>query len=234
MSFAAGAPGEEYGIGFDSEQLRFDLGIHIPTSWDIIQAIPIFTFEPVVPAYVYEPPPIPVVDSDPTAATSVSGVLDEPVDGGEETTAVEIGWVPFPGIPAEDQEEIDASWEETIRIPVGGVLDEPRETREAAPEDEMAVDWGGVVDAAIDVWQGQVPGGGSPSYAPYVPSQPGTAPMPETVTVNTKTGKVTTCKRRRRRRLLTESDFNDLMRISTLPNKEPVRIALAKAVGRRA
>lgn len=40
------------------------------------------------------------------------------------------------------------------------------------------------------------------------------------------------CKRRRRRRLLTESDFNDLMRISTLPNKEGVRIALAKAIGR--
>jgi len=39
--------------------------------------------------------------------------------------------------------------------------------------------------------------------------------------------------RRRRRRLLTESDFNDLMRIGTLPNKETVKIALAKSIGRR-
>ncbi len=52
------------------------------------------------------------------------------------------------------------------------------------------------------------------------------------VEIDPKTGKVK-CKRRRRRRMLTESDFNDLMRISTLPNKENVRIALAKAIGRR-
>ncbi len=40
-------------------------------------------------------------------------------------------------------------------------------------------------------------------------------------------------RRRRRRRLLTESDFNDLMRIATLPNKQNVSVALAKAIGRR-
>ncbi len=40
-------------------------------------------------------------------------------------------------------------------------------------------------------------------------------------------------RRRRRRRLLTESDFNDLMRIATLPNKQNVTVALAKAIGRR-
>lgn len=38
--------------------------------------------------------------------------------------------------------------------------------------------------------------------------------------------------RRRRRRLLTNSDFNDLMRIATLPNKDTVKIALSKAIGR--
>ncbi len=41
------------------------------------------------------------------------------------------------------------------------------------------------------------------------------------------------CYRRRRRRLLTEGDFNDLMRIATLPNKQNVSVALAKAIGRR-
>lgn len=57
--------------------------------------------------------------------------------------------------------------------------------------------------------------------------------QPRTVTVDTVTGKVTVCRRRRRRRLLTETDFNDLMRIATLPNKDTVKIALAKAIGRR-
>lgn len=46
-------------------------------------------------------------------------------------------------------------------------------------------------------------------------------------------GQPVRCKRRRRRRLLTDGDFNDLMRIATLPNKDIVKIALAKAIGRR-
>ncbi len=51
--------------------------------------------------------------------------------------------------------------------------------------------------------------------------------------IDPKTGQLKpVCKRRRRRRLLTDGDFNDLMRISTLPNKDIVKIALAKAVGR--
>ena len=96
----------------------------------------------------------------------------------------------------------------------------------------MAVDWGRVLSGAIDIAQGQAIGGGLP--APMRFQGPAAqVPAPRTVTVDTVTGEVKECKRRRRRRLLTESDFNDLMRISTLPNKENVRIALAKAVGRR-
>lgn len=52
------------------------------------------------------------------------------------------------------------------------------------------------------------------------------------VTVDTRTGKITKCRRRRRRKLLTESDFNVLLRVATLPNKENVRIVLGKAIGR--
>lgn len=52
------------------------------------------------------------------------------------------------------------------------------------------------------------------------------------VKIDPRTGKLVKCRRRRRRRLLTDGDFNDLMRISTLPNKDIVKIALAKAVGR--
>ena len=86
----------------------------------------------------------------------------------------------------------------------------------------------------IDIFDDDaIPGTVQPhTFAPGVPASAG-GTMPQTVTVNTRTGAVTPgCKRRRRRRLLTESDFNDLMRISTLPNKENVRISLAKAIGR--
>jgi len=61
---------------------------------------------------------------------------------------------------------------------------------------------------------------------------PGGTYGPAKVTVDTRTGKVTVCKRRRRRKLLTESDFNVLLRVATLPNKENVRIVLGKAIGR--
>ena len=97
------------------------------------------------------------------------------------------------------------------------------------------------VNPIIDVAQGQAPGGTA-----LMP--PVTVPQPTLTTVgggtppagsgtsnlrwNPRTGRWE-CKRRRRRRLLTESDFNDLMRIATLPNKQNVTVALAKAVGRR-
>lgn len=98
----------------------------------------------------------------------------------------------------------------------------------------MAVDWGefitGVSQQAISQALG-VNAFATPGSLPTSGAAPGGAPT--LVTVNTQTGKVTPCRRRRRRRLLTESDYNDLMRISTLPNKENVKIALAKSIGRR-
>ncbi len=97
----------------------------------------------------------------------------------------------------------------------------------------MAVDWGDFLSTTA---QGAISGWLNPvQQQTFLPAGMGVAPPPisPTVTVNTATGKVTACKRRRRRRLLTESDFNDLMRISTLPNKQNVAVALAKAVGRR-
>lgn len=65
-----------------------------------------------------------------------------------------------------------------------------------------------------------------------VPAAPPVAAAPPAVRIDPRTGQLVRCKRRRRRRLLTDGDFNDLMRISTLPNKDIVKIALAKAVGR--
>jgi len=83
----------------------------------------------------------------------------------------------------------------------------------------QALDPFGVNQGAIDALGFAAPTGGAKA-----------AP---TMVVNPVTGQVTrkAC-RRRRRRLLTDGDFNDLMRISTLPNKDIVKIALAKAVGR--
>jgi len=49
--------------------------------------------------------------------------------------------------------------------------------------------------------------------------------------VDPRTGK--RCYKKRRPKLLSDGDFNSLMRIATLPNNQNVRIALAKAIGRR-
>ncbi len=99
-------------------------------------------------------------------------------------------------------------------------------------ENDMAVDWGELVSGTIDVLQGQSYGGGQPvGYTGAgVPPLQTTGPLPSGTYINSQ-GKL--CKHRRRRRaLLTEGDFNDLMRIATLPNNANVRTALAKAVGR--
>ncbi len=101
-------------------------------------------------------------------------------------------------------------------------------------EDEQVATWTDIIGGAIDIWQGQSQPF-MPSYTPnfsYGSGGPGrpAASAPTTVTVNTQTGKVTACRRRRRRKLLTNGDYNDLLRIATLPNNQNVRIGLAKAV----
>lgn len=93
-------------------------------------------------------------------------------------------------------------------------------------DDNMAVDWGDVFGGAITAI-GQDLVGGVPTQKTY--------PVPPTTVGPARPGydMEGKCKRRRRRRLLTEGDFNDLMRIATLPNKQNVTVALAKAIGRR-
>ena len=95
----------------------------------------------------------------------------------------------------------------------------------------MAVDWGNVLSGAIDIAQGQRPGGGM-SFAPgglptYSP------PPPAKVTVDTRTGQVTPCRRRRRRRLLTPTDLSDLAALAAVVGKgDALKMAVAKAVRR--
>lgn len=144
----------------------------------------------------------------------------------------------IPGSIYEQNPQPETDWDEVYRQyqilneDPSGQIDEYEDT-------EMAIDWGGLANIGIDFLQGQTGGTGiNPNPAPYLGGgyEPGvirTPTLPTKVTVDTKTGKVTTCKRRRRRRLLTEGDFNDLMRISTLPGNQNVRIALAKSIGRR-
>ncbi len=100
-----------------------------------------------------------------------------------------------------------------------------------------AWDWGTLINTGIDILQGQQIGGGQVLYNDPYSGQfgnGGTGYIPPTELGGDNGIPVRFKKcRRRRRRLLTEGDFNDLMRIATLPNKQNVAVALAKAVGRR-
>lgn len=113
------------------------------------------------------------------------------------------------------------------------VLAEPE--IEQAENEEMATDWGAILSGAVDIFQGQTVGGGGGNF---VPSGPGGfantgGSMPSTVTVNTQTGKVTPCRRRRRRRLLTPTDLSDLAALATIVGKgDALKLATVKAVRR--
>lgn len=109
-------------------------------------------------------------------------------------------------------------------------------------------DWGDYIGAAIDIWQGQNPipstgFGGGGATVPFGGPAPvaGAAATVAAACVTQPGGKYYNAAlnkwcykspRRRRKRLLTNGDFNDLMRIATLPNNAMTKIALAKAVGR--
>lgn len=96
----------------------------------------------------------------------------------------------------------------------------------------MAIDWGNVLSGAIDIAQGQRPGGGS-TYSPLPFAGPGTTQVPAQVTVDTRTGEVKPCRRRRRRRLLTPTDLSDLAALAAVVGKgDALKLAVAKAVRR--
>ncbi len=101
-----------------------------------------------------------------------------------------------------------------------------------------AIDWGKVAGTIIGGYLDPFGAGqATTNYLGFaapvgVPPSAAAAAPPAATRVDPRTGRLVKCRRRRRRRLLTDGDFNDLMRISTLPNKDIVKIALAKAVGR--
>ena len=159
------------------------------------------------------PTQIPVFIPEPARPIPPPPVREEPVDDRDFGEAIET--IPIPYLPPPRPATVPQRPAPVITAgqPEG--------------DEDMAIDWGDIFTTSIpQIIEGFV-GGGTPTttYTP-VPS------IPATYSNLTATG-APRCKRRRRRRLLTESDFNDLMRIATLPNKQNVAVALAKAVGRR-
>lgn len=101
----------------------------------------------------------------------------------------------------------------------------------------MAVDWGTILSGAVDIWQGQTPGNAPTIYNPGMsfagPQGGSVAPGPAKVVVDTRTGAVTKCNRRRRRRLLTSTDINDLAALKAIVGGgQAMNLAVAKAVRR--
>ncbi len=149
------------------------------------------------------------------------GVLDLPPAGIEEVPTEEPEFAEgiYSELPPFDWEDFDQ--------PDRPVLDYDSEG------EEMAIDWGNVLSGTVDILQGQQVGGGVPpaGYA-TVPALP-SAPLPAQVTVDTRTGKVTHCRRRRRRRLLTPTDLSDLAALAAVVGKgDALKLAVAKAVRR--
>lgn len=103
-------------------------------------------------------------------------------------------------------------------------------SRDTEGDPQVAIDWGDVFGGVLsDIGQGLA----GPSV-PIMPAQyTGPTPGPSTVTVDTRTGKVTPCRRRRRRRLLTSSDLNDLAALKTIVGGgQALNGAVIKAVRR--
>ncbi len=101
----------------------------------------------------------------------------------------------------------------------------------------MAVDWGGLANLGIDFLQGQTGAQGQQlapltQYPGYYGGPSGVTP-PAKVTVDTRTGAVHACRRRRRRRLLTPTDLSDLAALAAVVGKgDALKLAVAKAVRR--
>ena len=166
-------------------------------------------------------------------------------------------WDP-PIVEAAEYEVIPPTLEPQARVfepPIEAI--EPVEVSEDQPnvvtnipippsDEDMAIDWGDAIGGAIAGGLGffdNVGNTGAVGTAPVAAPPPAAGPpaysgscpprKTRTLTIDCATGREVKRTRRRRRRLLTEGDFNDLMRIATLPNKQNVTVALAKAVGRR-
>lgn len=99
----------------------------------------------------------------------------------------------------------------------------------------MAIDWGDIIYGAGTGILGGLTGQGPSGFAGPSVIPPATTPqMPAQVTVDTRTGQIKPCRRRRRRRLLTPTDLSDLAALQALVGKgsSSLNMAVAKAVRR--
>ncbi len=124
----------------------------------------------------------------------------------------------------------------------GGIWGQPAEQHDldVTPEDQEMADWGWIGDI-IDVFQGQQIGGGQATIQPYFNAAPAymasptgipsgsAARPPSAAPVLDRYGRP--CRRRRRRRLLTNSDLKDLAALKTITgNNDALKMAVIKAV----
>ncbi len=202
-------------------------------------------------------PPVPVdwsIESSPVAPPiGVHTVLPFPVGGGQPKSPTPAPRPPPPP-PAEVQEEFwpveieehpEGDWPAGSIFAPGQVWGPTGTEHQPNPldeEEEMAIDWGGAVSGFIDALQGQAPGGALPSGLPSYfagastgvgPTQipGGSAAMPPSGAFRVNQyGQVVRC-RRRRRRLLTNSDLKDLAALKTITgNNDALKMAVIKAV----
>ena len=99
--------------------------------------------------------------------------------------------------------------------------------RQAQESGDVAIDWGDVLGGALqDIASGLV----GPSPAPFVGP---VAPPPAQVIVDTRTGQVKPCRRRRRRRLLTDRDLADLASLKAIVGGgQAMNFAVTRAIRR--
>ncbi len=204
-------------------------------------------------------PPVPVdwsIEASPVAAPPVVySVLPFPVGGGEPQVSPATAQsdprskydeppIQHMELPQDDVVEYpEGDWPAGSIFAPGEVWGpEPAEPNPLDEEEEMAIDWGGAIGGFIDALQGQAPGGGLPSGLPsyfagptsgtgptQIPSGGAALPPSAAFRVN-QYGQVVRC-RRRRRRLLTNSDLKDLAALKTITgNNDALKMAVIKAV----
>ncbi len=234
-----------------------------PTTWRNPFPGPLLDFPAIPVGWGGPPLRLPTVESDPETEQvpevrdELPGTLPVPVlVEAPWSPPVQTGeYLPAERVIIEEEPEeapvFEEWWPEAWREGTGIDYDEilveyPTETdvvlsmpAETVPEEEseVAIDWGDIVGGVLgDIATGimQPAGGPLPFYTgPTSPGMGGGIAPPTTVTVDTRTGKVTRCKRRRRRRLLTPTDLSDLAALAAVVGKgDALKLAVAKAVRR--
>lgn len=212
------------------------------------------------PERTYEEP-IPLVDrrdtpADPEVPMGSSNIQSLPPDPGVELSDLVISEAPVPlpretTVPLSAQQLIDKQWFETLHpgktyVPVGQLLDVPSAAQPT--EIQMAEDlFGDLGDLGVEWIRSQlglaptgqiefVSGAVEASAAPAAVTAPtaaacgtGASPVYKKVCG---VYKWVYPKRRRRRALLTNGDYNDLLRIENLKVNKNMSVAIAKALTR--